>query len=85
MLAKMIKWKGTKLRLVERIRAVSQLTKFSVREMKKLRRIIKKEYKGKDIDYEKLVYEFPGKSLTQLKKECNAIQKPQKRSRRKRY
>ena len=48
--------------------------------MKKLKRIVKKEYKDKGIDYDRLIYEFPGKSKVQLIKECKKIRKPQKRS-----
>lgn len=78
----MVNWKGTRTRLIQRIRNIIYSAKFSVRDIKKLKRIVKKEYKGSAIDYDRLVYEFPGKSKAQLIKECKKIRKPQKRSRR---
>ena len=76
----MANWKGTRTRLIQRIRNIICKAKFSVRDMKKLKRIVKKEYKDKGIDYDRLIYEFPGKSKVQLIKECKKIRKPQKRS-----
>ena len=72
-LAEMINWKGSRVRLFNRISAVCKLSNFSVREMKLLKRIVKKEFSGIPIDYERVLYEFPGKTMRQIKQECNKI------------
>lgn len=68
-----IGWKGTVKRLIRRIKAIQTRTDFSVRERKRLKKIIKKAYIGKSIDYEAVLYEFPGKNLEILKEECEKI------------
>jgi hypothetical protein len=37
-----------------------------VRELKNLKKLLKKKYKYENIDYSDLIYEFPGKSINQL-------------------
>ena len=69
----MISWKGTLKRLVRRIKNVRNRTAFSVRERKLLKRIIKQQYVGKALDYDRILYDFPGKSRENLIKECEKI------------
>ena len=68
-----IGWKGTLKRLIRRIKAVFSRTTFSVRERKRLKKIIKKDYIGRSIDYEEVLQEFPGKNLEILREECEKI------------
>lgn len=57
--------------LVIRIQTICKRN-FSIREIKILKAEIKK-YKYKDVDYEKLLYYFPGKSLEMIKYLTKAI------------
>ena len=54
---------------------------FSVRDMKLLKRILKREYKCKDINYDKVLFDFPGKSRAQLIEVCSQIRARRSRSR----
>ena len=47
--------------------------KFSVRETKRLKRLIKHRFGGNEIDYESLLYEFPGKTLEHLRETSEEI------------
>lgn len=60
-------WKSTPEKLLTRIRGRS-CSKFSFREKKALKRILRKEYNYSKIDYERVIQEFPGKSVEALKK-----------------
>lgn len=49
-------------RLIRRIKNVGKPRELSVREFKRLKRVIKTDYLGREIDYDALLYEFPGKT-----------------------
>lgn len=72
LLAKKFGWKSLKKYLVLRIQSLSKRD-FSVRETKALKRILKRDYEYKDLDYGKIIYEFPGKSVQRLKEVCDEI------------
>lgn len=64
-LAKKFKWKSLKKYLVFRIQSLWG-KEFSVRETKLLKRIIKKNYNYENLDYENILYNFPGKTLERV-------------------
>lgn len=67
-LAYAVGWIGPIPSLINRIRLLHQRnTSMSVRDCKFLRKIIRREYAEKPIDYEKLSKSFPGKSIDVLK------------------
>lgn len=66
MLAKKVQWKGSLINLVNRVKTLFKFSEFSVRELKLLKSLIKKQYKGKEVNYEKLMEEFPGKTLEHI-------------------
>ena len=66
LLAYKSQWKGDNWTLVNRVRGLVSLSKFSIREFKALRKILRKDYKDKEVDYDKLIFEFPGKSMQAL-------------------
>lgn len=74
MLAKIFEWKSLKKHLVIRIQSLVKRD-FSVRETKNLKRILKKEYNYENLNYEKIIYEFPGKSFARLIEVCDHIVK----------
>lgn len=77
----MIGWRGTMKRLIRRIKSVGKLKELSVREFKRLKRLIKNRFIGREIDYEALLYDFPGKTLQQLREASEGIIKNRKKAR----
>mmetsp|Transcript_17988 Transcript_17988/g.17714 ORF Transcript_17988/g.17714 Transcript_17988/m.17714 type:complete len:104 (-) Transcript_17988:67-378(-) len=71
-LAKKFGWKSLKKYLVLRIQSLCKRD-FSVRETKNLKRIIKKDYNYKNLNYRKIIFEFPGKSVARLQEVCQEI------------
>ena len=63
-------WRGQIRHLVIRIQSLFKRSKFSVREFKLMRRILRTQYKDREIDYDKLLENFPGKTKEYLVKEC---------------
>mmetsp|Transcript_14086 Transcript_14086/g.15745 ORF Transcript_14086/g.15745 Transcript_14086/m.15745 type:complete len:175 (-) Transcript_14086:107-631(-) len=72
LLAKKFGWKSLMKNLVQRIQALFKKD-FSVREIKLLKQIIKKEYCYKSLDYEKIIFHFPGKKMCRLKEVSEQI------------
>ncbi|CAI2361455.1 unnamed protein product [Moneuplotes crassus] len=65
-------WKSVFKDLVKRIKTrISD--SFSHREIKQLKNIIKKEYNYRNLDYEKILYDFPGKSLARVTEVADLI------------
>lgn len=65
---KAVKWIGPAFSLKQRIISIFQRSNsMSIRECKRLRKIIRTEYANKKIDYNKLGICFPGKSIEVLK------------------
>ena len=59
-------------KLLERIRKIAMNQfKFSSRDTKLFRKIVKQQKKDGYIDYEEIQYYFPGKSLDVIKKKYN--------------
>lgn len=65
-------WKATPAKLMARIKALRQM-RFSFRELKALRGILKEEYDYQNINFEKVIHEFPGKTLEALKEACDTL------------
>ena len=63
-------WKTCLKDLIARIKSCIS-DKFSVRELKELKRMIKSM--GKEINYEEILFNFPGKSLELVKKAWETI------------
>ncbi|CAI2368624.1 unnamed protein product [Moneuplotes crassus] len=60
-------WNAAPKKLLARIKYCCS-TDFSCREIKLLKKILKKEHFHDQIDLEKIIYHFPGKTMTSLKK-----------------
>ncbi|CAI2359130.1 unnamed protein product [Moneuplotes crassus] len=65
-------WKAHPGKLLTRIQSLSK-HEFSFREIKKLKQILRRKYNYKNIDYNEVIYGFPGKSMAALKKMINQI------------
>lgn len=65
LLAKRFGWKTIVRNLVTRIRNLQEKD-FSVREVKLMKQIIKKDYKYMNVNYDDIIYHFPGKSLARV-------------------
>lgn len=72
LLAHKFGWKTIVKNLIIRIKSLINRD-FSIREMKNLKRIIKKDYKYKKLDFEKIIYDFPGKTMQRLQEVCDEI------------
>ena len=59
--------------LVQRVQKLANNQKFSVRDKKLLIRLVKNRPKEDQIDYEAVIYHFPGKSVEQLDKICKEL------------
>ncbi|CAI2387863.1 unnamed protein product [Moneuplotes crassus] len=66
------KWNAHPGKLLTRIQSLSK-HEFSFREIKELKKILRRKYNYKNIDYNEAIYEFPGKSMAALKKMINQI------------
>lgn len=77
----MIGWKGSKRRLLSRIKLIQENILFSVRDIKYLKRVLKKEYRNKVVDYDKVLFDFPGKTRQQIIEVVDKLRAP-KRSKR---
>lgn len=71
-LAQSIGWKTLNRQLLTRIRKLSKRD-FSAREIKQLKSIIRHDDNHKDLNYENIIYHFPGKSLKRLKEVSKQI------------
>lgn len=65
LIARSFNWKGLNKQLLTRIQNLSSRD-FSARELKQLKSTLKKQYKYKNLDYDELIYNFPGKSMHRL-------------------
>lgn len=65
-LAEELGWKSVLSAFANRIKSLAQSDKFSVRDIKLLKKILFNEYRNKAIDYQRLIIEFPGKSIDQV-------------------
>ena len=63
LLAKKVGWSGPIRNMIKRIKSLCTPHPISVREMKLMRRIIRRKYLLKEIDYEELTDNFPGRTL----------------------
>lgn len=59
--------------MLNRIRSILRSSKFSVRDIKYLKRILKKKPVNTEVNFDELAYEFPGKTIEQLKEACTLI------------
>ena len=72
LLSDAIKWKSVRKALVKRIQTVCK-GGFSVRDIKRLKKELKSLRPKGEIDYEALIYNYPGKPLNQFKDLCEEI------------
>ena len=56
-------WNSSNKLLLNRIKKIMNENEFSVREMHYLKRIIRKEFKFANLDYNSIAQRFPGKSM----------------------
>lgn len=66
-LAQTLGWRGRIKILVKRIQTLCKRQYFSVRDQKLLRKLLSKHYSDCEINYDKLLYHFPGKTVDHLK------------------
>ncbi|CAI2374502.1 unnamed protein product [Moneuplotes crassus] len=57
-----VNWRSSAAKLLARIKTLCN-PEFSFREMRKLKKIIKRIHNQEEIDYNDLIYEFPGKTI----------------------
>lgn len=65
-LVKEVSWISSPTKLVKRVQSLANESEFSVRDMKLLKRTLKKKYKNKKVNYEELMFQFPGKDINVL-------------------
>ena len=58
-------WKGLRKHLVKRIQHLCK-REMSVREIKLFKKLVKRDYKNKKVNFDKLLYHFPGKTQKML-------------------
>ena len=63
---KIVNWKGHKPDLLKRIRRVGTKSTFSAREIKLLRKLINQQKREGYVDFNSILYFFPGKSVKML-------------------
>jgi hypothetical protein len=78
LLANQVNWIGPIRNLARRIKSLSSQKRLSVRENKLLKRIVRRDYKDTDINYDKLLDEFPGRSQRFLEPIVKKIKKRSK-------
>lgn len=59
--------------LIRRIESLHNNQEFSVRDLKSFKKIVKPQIKTGTIDYESLLFEFPGKTLETIKNTINKL------------
>lgn len=64
---KEIDWKGTKNELLKRVRKLGKSAGFSARDTKFLKKLINQQRKKGYLDFEEVLYYFPGKSVEQVR------------------
>lgn len=65
--AQQVGWKGKTSMVVRRIKKILNNSELSVREKQDLTRMYKQQVKEGQLDWEKILYEFPGKNLIFVK------------------
>lgn len=65
-------WKASPSKLLARIKTLWN-SKFSFRETKALKKILKEEYNYENINFDKVIYEFPGKRMAELVETCEKL------------
>ena len=65
-------WKGPFCLFLRRVKNMLKQSQFSAREIILLKRILRREFKHKNLDYEAIAVRFPGKSIQSV---CDAWQK----------
>ncbi|CAI2367456.1 unnamed protein product [Moneuplotes crassus] len=60
-------WRSKPEKLIVRIQKISKL-EFSVREIKKLKKALRVGYKYENTDFDKVIYDFPGKTVASLQR-----------------
>jgi len=68
---KKLEWKRSKMVLLKRIRKISNNREFSVRETKLLRKLINRQKKDGYIDFQEVLFYFPGKTIEILRNKYN--------------
>ena len=69
------KWRRSrKLELLQRVRKIASDTTFSVRDGKLLKRLVTKQVKNGTVDFEALLYYFPGKNVEMIKKQYALVE-----------
>lgn len=65
-------WRATPAKLLGRIKTLRD-TKFSFREIKALKKLLRDGYEYENIDYDKVLYDFPGKTMEKLREMCDEL------------
>lgn len=67
MVAEICDWKRESIHLKLRFQKLYNASKFSVREMKQLKRLVRKQKRKGEIDWNYIAYHFPGKTIEGVK------------------
>lgn len=66
-----INWKGTTSSLIERISKLNSKSKYlSYRDFKQLRKLYYQQLRSQNVDWDSLLFEFPGRSFEYIKEVC---------------
>ena len=72
-------WRGSETSFIQRIiKLYNSSRTLSIREMKKLRMTYYKQIKDNEVDWNKILYIFPGKNLEYLKETWNNFKRTKK-------
>jgi hypothetical protein len=66
-----IDWRGPKIELLRRIRRLGRSKKFTVRDVKLLRKIVNQQKREGYTDFKAALYYFPGKSVEMIERKYN--------------
>lgn len=62
-----IDWRGTRNKLLKRIRKLGRSPDFSARDIRLLKKLANQQRKKGYLDFEEMLYYFPGKSIEQVR------------------
>ncbi|CAI2384800.1 unnamed protein product [Moneuplotes crassus] len=79
-LTQKLHWKSLHKDLLKRIQT-KMSTHFSHRDIKLMKKIIKEDYAYNDLDYERIFYDFPGKTMERVTEVANKILRSKRRKR----
>lgn len=69
LIADLSMWKGTLAKLVKRIQFLANIKTFTARELKHFKKVMREHSSIDEVNFHKVLYDFPGKTLEYITKE----------------